>query len=111
MNKTTYLSLCVLVCWLALSSGQEPNATLSIVTLRPCSGTIRENVSLYKSDIYTLVNNMSLCGDNWNPNATNVSILQCDFIHAMHCLTVNCCQFCTISISQYLVFLPLYTGL
>ncbi len=74
MNKATHLLLGLLASLLVLSSGQEPNATLSTVTINPCSNTTFETVSLYKSDIYTVVNNVSLCGDSWNPNTTNVSI-------------------------------------
>ncbi|XP_064393018.1 SID1 transmembrane family member 1-like [Halichondria panicea] len=71
MNRVSSWLLCLLGSWLAITSGQKENATLSTISINPCSGVIYENVSLYKSDIYTVVNNVSLCGDNWNPNTTN----------------------------------------
>ncbi|XP_064393017.1 SID1 transmembrane family member 1-like isoform X2 [Halichondria panicea] len=69
---TMFFFACLLLSGLVLTSGQsESNATLSDIKIWPCSGTTHENVSLYKSDIYTVVNSVSLCGDNWTPSTAN----------------------------------------
>ena len=71
---TMFFFACLLLSGLVLTSGQsESNATLSDIKIWPCSGTTHENVSLYKSDIYTVVNSVSLCGDNWTPSTANVN--------------------------------------
>lgn len=66
-----------LLCACVALAGGQPNATLSIISVIPCSGTIPETVSLYKSDIYTVENNLTFCklGGSWNPNATNVNYI------------------------------------
>ena len=67
------VTLLFLVCYAACSWAQT-DASLTPITALPCNGYYAENVSLYSSDIYTVVSNLSQCSDI-ETNETVVRIL------------------------------------
>ena len=57
------VALLLLVCCTTRSCWAEKNASLTSITVLPCSGSHTQDVSLYSSDIYTVITNLSLCPD------------------------------------------------
>ena len=57
------VALLLLVCCTTRSCWAEKNASLTSITVLPCSGSHTQDVSLYSSDIYTVIANLSLCPD------------------------------------------------
>ena len=58
----------------ATCSWAQTDASLTPITAVPCSGPHTQNVSLYSSDIYTVVSNLSQCS-NMEMNETMVRTL------------------------------------
>ena len=56
------VALLFLVCY-ATCSWAQTDASLTPITALPCNGYYSQNVSLYSSDIYTVVYNLSQCSD------------------------------------------------
>ena len=68
--------LLLLVCCTTRSCWAQKNASLTSITVLPCSGSHTQDVSLYSSDIYTVIANLSLCPD-LETNGTVVRTLPC----------------------------------
>lgn len=56
------VALLFLVCY-ATCSWAQTDASLTPITALPCNGYYSQNVSLYSSDIYTVVYDLSQCSD------------------------------------------------